>query len=470
MGMVCRRVVLSTLVVWMGVGLPGCGNTPRSDKAPRPNILLITLDTTRKDHLSCYGHARETTPRLDELARESVKFSRAYSTTSWSLPSHASLFTGKFPSSHGAHQSETGNLILSDAVDGPDAFDALRARGIGNEERTLASILSEEGYQTCGVVAGPWMKTMFGLNVGFETYHEEGITELNGRPAVEVTDTAVNWLDSPAFSSEEPFFLFLNYFDAHLPYKPPVEFRNRFVPAGTPESSLLFPSNRQEERFVANLLYDAEILAVDHHMGRLFDELRKRGLYENTLIIVTADHGELIGEHNQSGHGFCLYEEEIQIPLVVRDPGSKSEGPTGARGSTNDSPIQLPDVFTLVLDHLGLPYPQGIQGQRLGEITHPIYSESYLFPPVFKGGSWRSLHEGKFKLIWNSKGNHRLYNLEKDPGETRNLAKRAIPRVESMTRKIESMIASWPPPGDAGPEKKIDEETMRALEKLGYKE
>lgn len=462
-----RRAFFVSVFGVLGVLAPlvalGCGK-----ERARPNILLITLDTTRPDHLSCYGHTRRTSPHLDELAEQGVLFTNAVSTTSWTLPSHASLFTGKFPSSHGATQDEEGNLILANAIESPEIFKYLRARGLARDEKTLAGILSEEGYRTGGVAAGPWMKKMFGLDVGFDFYDDRNITEQNGRRAEDVTDVALDWLDG---RDDRPFFLFLNYFDAHLPYEPPLEAAREFMPADQiTDDGILVPESPEELNELRKVLYDAEILAMDQEIGRLFDGLKERGWFEETWIVVTADHGELIGEHGQLGHGFCLFEEEIRIPLIIKDPGREVAGPSGPRGSEDPSPVQLPDLFALLLEGLGIELPEGIQGRSPPSVGHPIYAESYLNPPVFVFGDWRAIYDDGYKYIWNSQGNDLLFHLDSDPKELRNLVSEDKERVRALRSKIEGFVGSFPPPGDPGPPRSIDEKTLRTLQNVGYLE
>ncbi len=305
------------------------GCQPRRE---RPNVLLITLDTTRADHMGCYGYQRPTTPVLDRLAAESVVYTHAISTSSWTLPAHASLFTGKFTTSHGARYDTEGPLRLTDGIDGPENWKDYRARGLSPSETTLAEILKEAGYVTGAVVGGPWMKKVFGLDKGFDHYDDAQIRTVNGRLAGEVTSAALEWVEK---ESDHEFFLFLNYFDPHTPYSAPEPFTYQFFPDGEA------PSNQEPSLEEMNNLYDAEILYMDHHIGRLLEGLERLGLFEHTLFIVTADHGELLGEHGKMGHGTSLYQEEIHIPLLVRYP--YGEIPPERR----DDPVQLVDILPL---------------------------------------------------------------------------------------------------------------------------
>lgn len=204
--------------------LGGCARRSR-----RPPVILITLDTTRADHLSCYGYDRHTSPNLDWLADESVLYERAVAPSSWTLPSHAALFTGRFTACHGSRYDPEGPLRLDRAIEAPDSWEVFRARGLSPEVPTLAQLLRQAGYATGAAVAGPWLKRIFGLNKGFDYYDDSSISSVSGRLAPEVTRSAVRWIDG---RGQEPFFLFLNYYDPHRPYTPPERFAWTFVPPG----------------------------------------------------------------------------------------------------------------------------------------------------------------------------------------------------------------------------------------------
>jgi len=216
----CSRLHGAVAVLLALAGACG-GDAPRP-----PSVLLVTLDTTRADHLGCYGHARDTSPRLDALAQEGVLYLRARSTSSWTLPAHASLFTGRFTSSHGARFDAEGPVRLTQAIADEGQLSEYRARPLVDSETTLAELLAARGYATAAVVAGPWMKRVFGLAQGFEHYDDEGIDSLTGRRAASVTEAALAWADT---LDERPFFLFLNYYDPHGPYGAPAPFTFRFV-------------------------------------------------------------------------------------------------------------------------------------------------------------------------------------------------------------------------------------------------
>ena len=430
--------------------LSGCG---KRQHAKKPNIILITLDTTRADRLGCYGYRRQTSPNIDTLADESVLYTRAIAPSSWTLPSHASLFTGKFTSSHGARYDPEGPLLLTDAISGPKSWDVYRARGLAQNEVTLAEVLKETGYTTAAVVGGPWLKRIFGLNKGFDYYNDSQISTVNGRLANQVTASALNWLKR---AREKEFFLFLNYFDPHGPYSPPEGFALRFLPKGTNFAG------RKPTREETNALYDAEILYMDHYIGWLLQKLKAENLYNDTLIIVTSDHGELFGEHGKFGHGHYLYQEELHVPLFIKYPAGE------ASPKRTDLRVQLTDILPMICERVGITIPGNIQGTSPSQIKHPIIAETYPLPLISKDGSWQSIFEGDFKFIWNSKDQHMLFNLKDDPEENVNIIGQDSKRTEGMMTQLEQYLAKLPKPGLAVPAGEPDDQTKEALKSLGY--
>jgi arylsulfatase A-like enzyme len=451
-------------VIALAILLAACGGPARAPKA-QPDVVLITLDTTRADHMSAYGYPRETTPHLDTLADDAVRFDSAYAVTSWTLPSHASIFTGKFPSAHGAQYDPHGPLSLTQegGIKGPRAWSRIRARPLSDREVTLAAVLEASGYATGAVVAGPWMKRVFGLDVGFAHYDDRNFAvlnrlgELNGRPAEDVSDAAIAFVDQ---HQDEPFFLFLNYYDPHAPLLPPPSHLSRFWPGDPPKTPTL-------EYQLAS--YDAEIHYMDHHVGRLLDHLRRRGLYEDAWIIVVADHGELMGDGGLFGHGDSLSQAEIHIPLIIKEPGT--DRPRGV----DDTKVQQVDLMPTLLTRLGLPLPPNLQGGALPDPGHPVIAEVYPLlaaNPTSKGwrqrGDWQVLIDGERKLAWSSRGTHALYDLSVDPEETRNLWDPEDPASQAMADKLARYLEALPEPGDLGEIGEVDDETRALLESLGY--
>ncbi len=423
-----------------------------STAAKRPDIVLITLDTTRADHLGAYGYERDTTPHLDRLAVDAAVYQNAYSTTTWTLPSHASLLTGKFPTSHGAMHDAEGPLIRGDAIDGPEFFTLHRARGISGDETTMADILRAEGYATGAVVAGPWLKRLFGLARGFDHYDDQQISSVRGRLAEQVTTAAIEWLEA---SSADSFFLFLNYYDPHGPYTDPAGLAARFLPPDTP----IYPPPENPSAEFRHASYDGEIMYMDRHLGRLFDYLRAQGRYDDAWILVTADHGELLGEHDTTGHGYSLYEAELRIPLLIKSPrGQLKSGP-------RDERIQLTDILPLLLTELDLPIPDGVQGRARAEDRPDVYAEVY---PLGGRAQWRALIHDGVKFLWNSEGKHELYALKTDPDERIDLCSDRAGLAKTLEAATDALFAALPRPSDSSAPTHVDTGTREALRSLGY--
>lgn len=427
----------------------GYSNRPFGEKN---NVIVIVMDTTRVDRLGCYGYSRQTSPNVDELAKDSLVYDRAIAPSSWTLPSHASLFTGKFASSHGAKYDSKGQFALIDAIEGPSTYDRYRVRGLAKDELTLAMVLKQEGYTTGAVVAAIWLKKIFGLNKGFEFYDDTGVETVNGRLAESVTASAIDWIDK---TRRKKFFLFLNYFDAHAPYMPPEDFAKVFMP----ETVWV---RGKPTRKANDALYDAEILYMDHYIGQLLKKLKEYNLYDKTMIIVTADHGELMGEHNKFQHGFDLYQQEIHIPMLIKYPhGEVSPARTATR-------VQLVDIMAIILERLKIDIPDGCQGNFPPDLGHPIVSEVSPLPMEAVNGNWRAIYDGDFKFIWNSKGNHLLFNLKKDPGEKVNLILFGQQRADQMLSKLNRYMSNLPAPGPVAEQQQLDEKTKNAIKSLGY--
>ena len=369
--------------------------------AERPHVVLISLDTLRADRLSCYGHERETSPRLDALAREGVLCEEAVSTSSWTLPSHWSMLTGLPVSVHGVCDEQLWNLRP-----GEEEL-KLPSRG-----RFVSELLQEAGYATGGFYSWIYLEEKFGLGPGFDIYERHGLfgwdhpkikpradaaRELDdraaqeaigralqeeypelfdiGRPtAPEVVDRGLEWLRAEvADGDEQPIFLFLHLFDVHDPYTPPSPYDELYDPGYegpidgrdiTGAGSLVHKDMpaRDLEHLLA--LYDGGISWIDSEVGRVLDALEELGLTEDTLVVITSDHGEEFFEHERKTHRKQLYRESVHVPLLLRWPG---ELPEGARIT---GPTGIIDIAPTILSAVGLPTPISSPGVDLARLAH----------------------------------------------------------------------------------------------------
>jgi arylsulfatase len=428
--------------------------------------VLVTLDTTRVDHLSTYGYARETSPNLTRLAAEGVRYTRVWSPSPWTLPAHASLFTGLSPAAHGAHSDTAGAHSLADAIRHPLAHHSAAGK-LDDRFSTLAELLAARGYRTGAFIAGPWLKRPFGLMQGFERVDDD-VTGVEGRRADVVTDHALAWLE--ALSPDEPYFLFVNYFDPHWPYTPPTGYddlpgaRDDFEP-GPITRALLAGERRLDERELAiwSARYDGEIRFMDAALGRLLDSVRARPGGERSLIVVTADHGEAFGEGGRYFHTYWLSEELLRVPLILRYPDGRGAG------TVDDAPVQLMDVLPIVARELGLVLPDPIEGRLPGE-REVVFADLYrhgLALTISKERYDRRLEAAiawPYKLVRSDRGATALSRVDGE-GERPAADAAQVARLGAELDARRAGIVSAPLVRPT-----VDEETKRALRELGYTE
>jgi arylsulfatase A-like enzyme len=379
-------------------------------------------------------------------------------TSSWTLPSHASFFTGRFSSSHGAHATQEGGVALSQVLGDRSHFPFFAANQLPEEAVTLAEVLRDQGYVTYGVGSGPWLKPIFGLHQGFDVYDNE-TDSMNGRRADEVNALALAYLRRV---SGRPFFLFLNYFDPHYPYTPPEDLWEQFL---APEDN----SKRAQEL----ARYDAEISYMDRNIGELLGELKRLDLYDRSWIVAASDHGEHFGEHGLKFHGFSLYEGVVRGVLILKPP-------LGTTLPINPyEPCQPVDVMPTLLEALGIEPRPPMEGQPLGSIVHPVVAELFENPGNvrWRGERFRrrllAVYSERHKLVVSSKPNDPdagLFDLVRDPDEQFDLSSRLPDTVRSLTAELESWHSQLLPPLATKRVESIDAETRRQMEALGYLE
>jgi arylsulfatase A-like enzyme len=429
-----------------------------------PDVVLVVMDTTRADHLSTFGYGRETSPRLTAFAADALAFGEARSPAAWTLPGHASLFTGMYPTRHGAHFA--GDWLPGRSRDGR----AMVAYPLPASATTMAEALRDHGYRTAGFVANySYLYRDFGVAQGFGWYDDAPGLLLRFRPAAlrlaqqvrptfclvpfrsarEINAAALAWLDSTP--AGRPVFLFVNYMEAHQPrlaatphdrWSRDIPGASRLARRNTYYEHAVDRLPETERRFIeAN--YDGEVAAMDDALGDLLDALRSRGRYEHAMVVVTADHGEFLGEHGQMGHiGQMLYEPVLHVPLVVKFPG-----PDRPRGRS-DRPVQLVDVLPTVLGVAGAPTPPDVQGQSLLEVSHPMLAEEDIDPFLVAryGARYnrgvRVLYDGSYKLIRTSRGESMLFDLAQDPQEEHDLATVEPERVADLLHRLETALGT----------------------------
>ncbi len=457
----------STLITTMVLSAVwGCGSpTP-------PNVLLIVVDTLRFDHVGCYGHVRDTSPAVDRLAAEGVRFERAYVTAPWTKPSVASMITGLYPSAHRANQLES---IASESL------------------LTLAEILRDRGYATGGVVSAQLLTAKRGFAQGFEIYREGNARGVKHVSTPGVTRKAADLLDRFA-AGERPFFLFAHYFDPHYTYTDHsgIDFARAGAGRLTGDEtvqelrSLLADLSQEELGFLRDL-YDEEIRFTDRGVEELLSHARELGLESNTLIVLTSDHGEEFRERGWLGHTRSLYEELIRVPWIVRLPGGLGRlGGSGrsARGRILREPVSLVSLTPTILELIGID-PTGFwfQGQSLAGLilgqtdSAPgvIFAEVDYRPgdrelPI-KRTHKKAILIDRFKLIRDDEtGTVEVYDLEADPGERENLAPTRPELVDRLLPVLRSALERAAEGAVEGGVRKLSEEEVERLRSLGYLE
>ena len=349
---------------------------PAPVHAGRVDVIVISIDTLRSDHLPAYGYRGVETPHLDRFAADAVLFERAYSHYPMTLPSHASLLTGRLPPGHGVRDN--------------------RGFALAEAPPTLSETLAGAGYRTAGFVSTAVLRRQTGIGRGFATYDDtvqggvrESLRIFPQRDGARTIEAAERWLDSRGAGA--PFLLFLHLYEPHTPYEAPEPHRSRWP-----------------------LPYDAEIARVDELLGGFFERLAAAGLYDPSLIVLLSDHGEGLGDHGETEHGLLLYREALQVPLLIKLPGR------ARAGERVRVEVGLVDVMPTVLDLLGVPAPDGLDGRALfdgrsPDDVRPIYSET-LFPRHQYGfAELRSMIANGRHYIDGPRPE--LYDLDRDPAE-----------------------------------------------------
>ena len=488
-------VVVPTVAERARVRTEAAAPAPSGARAGAPDVMVVVLDTVRAASTSAYGYSRPTTPTLERLAAQGTLFLDATAPSTWSLPSHGSLFTGLFPS---GHRTDGDHRILDTAAP------------------TLAEVFARNGYDTRCFTANPHISDSFGLTRGFRwsdrAYLQGGagrsfafiyrVLDLIGISAddkggSQVAGNLEQWLaERPA--EGPPTFTFINFLEAHFPYhQVPDEFLRRFTDRSRRElraisleafgaqfGRTLTPEQVEAARGPSIDMYDAGVLYSDHLLSRVVTALERTGRLDRTVLIVLADHGEMVGEHGLFGHGTGLYEPGVRVPLLIRYPGRI---PAGVRVT---QPVSTLGVFATALDLAGLEPPlpvhagslvPGIAGGAPGEpiLVERAASEGKAASPAPLGQAqwrYRIYRSGSWKLAQTSNGDTFLFDLASDPEERQNVANT---RASDLTR-LKTELAAWvtklglpaldaiaAAPGSSPP---VDQATHERLKALGYTE
>jgi arylsulfatase A-like enzyme len=418
------------------------------------NIVLIVVDALRADHVSTYGYSRKTTPAIDKFASTGSVFEHAFCPLPTTQPSFSSLFTSLYPYSHGIQRH--GVALSHTAI-------------------TFPELLKAKGWDTAAVVGASNLDTVFGFSQGFDFYEDHLGSKENAdvkkldwrvrwqRNAKEVNQVVFKWLDHR--KTKRPFFLMIHYYDPHHPYEAPAPYY-RMYPAGDTEVSKWKAS------------YDGEVTYVDRMFGKLLKKFDKHGLLKNTFFVLTADHGENLGEHNWQGHSQRIHDEAVHVPLIFAGPKIPS-------GKTFPQLVMNIDLAPTILEYLNLPIPPSFQGRSVipafegKSLRDFVYLEIAKRPDNFQllTADWHKYPETQWgirtlneKLIWSSDGNHEFYDLNHDPLELKNLYTERRERAAELEKIGTEFRTGLHKYGyNSGPQRKAnDNDPDEALKALGY--
>ena len=430
--------------------LAGCGGDESGSPLPDEpsNIVLVTIDTLRTDRVGVHGSELRLTPHIDELGRRSAVFDHAITPIATTTPAHASVFTGLYPRLHGVRWN--GDRLSDDY-------------------QTLAERLVDAGYETAAFIGLPGMIVRGNLGQGFQTASDTAESALEVRPGIEVNLLALRWLEEPR---KEPFFLWVHYYEVHSPYRLTQHARRHlgsyagpladgatveeFYSYGKPE----LPATL-ENREALTALYDGEVVEADRLVGNVVSELRNQGRLDNTVIIVTSDHGQLLGEHERVGHGFQVWEEVLRVPLIVHDPYATEPRRVGRR-------VGLIDLFPTILEYARLPAPEDALGRSLvGDIHGDVVEEPFLLAEICTGREEKgtvAVMRGRLKVVVSNDGTQ-AFDLEEDPFEGNPLGGDRPPIFQRL-EEVGETHRTFETSGTALED--LDPEMLEHLRSLGY--
>ena len=449
---------------------------PPATPPATPNVILISIDTLRPDHLGCYGYKRNTSPRIDRLAAEGVLFENTISSTSWTLPAHAALFSSLADTVHGC--TDTDKRLHADIV-------------------TLAERFADAGYQTVGFFSGPYLHPVFGLGQGFAEYvnctsyaralddartaawaNDLKVMRQSHRDVTNPTvyEAVRRWMN--ANGQSRPFFMFIHLWDVHFDFIPPPPYDTMFDPnyqGPVTGRDFFFDSRinaRMPRRDLEHLLalYDGEIAWTDLHVGRIVDDLKRGGLLDKTVLAVTSDHGTEFFEHGYKAHRMTLFDEVIRIPLIIRYPASL---PAGRRIRPQ---VRIIDVGPTLLELAGVEPPTEVTGQSLVPLTRqatPDFDNLAVSELFSVGRRLRTIRTLEWKFADHLAARKQYYiDLTEDPGErhpltdlTSDPGRQYLARYRAVLENLTDRRAGMP---DAGGDSALPDDVRRQLENLGY--
>lgn len=436
------------------------------------NVILIVLDTVRADRLGSYGSRENITPEIDRFAKDAVVFTNAFSHAPWTLPSIASIFTSRHPGTHGAG----GSLG--------------KFKKLNSDNITLAEVMQQNGIATGAVTNVMFLGKKFGMTQGFDMVDEFlPTTNIHMRKAALTTKAALKWLRA---NRDKQFFLFVHYFDAHLVYDPPKKFRKQFAdPVDRKSTDYLFGTINQivamrrrgltpGKKKIARLekLYNAEVAYVDSEVGRLLNSLKRLDLEDNTVVVITSDHGEEFLDHGGFEHGHTLYDELLRVPLIIKDPdcvsaredSSESGGANTAMHRVS-TVVRLIDIAPTLCELAGVDVHEKFRGKSLAgllrggqEPSRPVLSQGNMWGP-----SRAALRRGRWKVIRQASAPEiQLFNVNLDPGEQNTLADKETGQTGTMTHELSLALKANKLNRSRGKAPRLNPEEIERLRSLGY--
>ncbi len=456
--------------------LLGCGDGDgrTAAVADPPNVIILMVDSLRLDAVSDYNETRNTSPRLSEFGRAGARFNRAYTNSSHTKISVASLFTGLLPQAHSVRKTEAPMLV---------EWGVLKTDKIPDELTTLAEVFDQAGYFTAGFTLNPHVRKFMGYAQGFDrfywiNYHDNRARDVNERVLESLEgDRKTSFLGRLyarlTGQADRPFFVYVHYMDVHNPYEPPLEYKGLYMGEGSEEiihlSGLYGSTLEPEDYYNTRAVYDGQVKYWDDCFAEFLDRLEEKGYLDNTVVAVVSDHGEEFYEHKGFGHGYTVYEEQLRAPLYISWPGHLKPG------QVIDERVEIKDLYPTLCEFAGIDVSDlDLQAESLFDRKASAPGK-IVYAETFQGFAPRSVQNARFKLIYNTEyDSHELYDLETDPGEQHRLQYETSedPEVKAafaeLKRKL-SLIESMKPRA-AAESVEIDEETKKQLKSLGYLE